>query len=92
MDDAKVRVIEVAVDKLAHGSRPEEMHFQYPHLSLSQIHAVLAYYYDHQDEMDAEIFAAVGAGQRACGSHFGPGSQEEANRGKDAPVSVKLLL
>lgn len=53
--DTNVKVIEVAVDKLAHGSSPEEMHFQYPHLSLAQIHAALAYYYDHQAEMDAEI-------------------------------------
>lgn len=52
---ANVKVIEVALDKLAHGSSPEEMHFQYPHLSLAQIHAALSYYYDHQSELDAEI-------------------------------------
>jgi len=51
----QVKVIEVALDKLAHGSSPEEMHFQYPHLSLAQIHAALAYYYEHQTELDAEI-------------------------------------
>jgi uncharacterized protein (DUF433 family) len=51
----RVKVIEVAVDKLAHGSSPEEMHFQYPHLSLAQIHAALAYYYEYQAEFDAEI-------------------------------------
>jgi uncharacterized protein (DUF433 family) len=57
IDDTNVKVIEIAVDKLAHGSSPEEMHFQYPHLSLAQIHAALAYYYDHQAELDAEIEA-----------------------------------
>ena len=51
----KVKVIEVATDKLAHGSSPEEMHFQYPHLSLAQIYAALAYYYAHQAEFEAEI-------------------------------------
>ena len=51
----RVKVIEIAVDKLAHGSSPEEMHFQYPHLSLAQIHAALSYYYDHQAELDAAI-------------------------------------
>jgi uncharacterized protein (DUF433 family) len=40
---ANVKVIEIALDKLAHGSSPEEMHFQYPHLSLAQIHAALSY-------------------------------------------------
>src|SRR2546423_3791105 len=51
----KVKVIEVAIDKLAHGSSPEEMHFQYPYLSLAQIHAALSYYYEHQSELDADI-------------------------------------
>ena len=55
IDNTKVKVIEVIVDKLTHGSSAEEMHFQYPHLSLAQIHAALAYYYDHQAEMEAEI-------------------------------------
>jgi uncharacterized protein (DUF433 family) len=49
------KVIEVAIDKLAHESSPEEMHFQYPHLSLAHIHAALSYYYEHQAELDAEI-------------------------------------
>lgn len=53
--DTRVKVIEIAVDKLAHGSSPEELHFQYPHLSMSQIHAALAYYYDHREELDSEI-------------------------------------
>jgi uncharacterized protein (DUF433 family) len=51
----KVKVIEVATDKLAHGSSPEEMHWQYPHLSLAQIYAALGYYYEHQAEFEAEI-------------------------------------
>ncbi|MEW6126909.1 MAG: DUF433 domain-containing protein [Acidobacteriota bacterium] len=51
----KVKVIELAADKLAHGSSPEEMRFQYPYLSLAQIHAALAYYYEHQLELDSEI-------------------------------------
>ncbi len=51
----KVKVIEVALDKLAHGSSPEEIHFQYPHLSLAQIHAARSFYYDHQTELDVEI-------------------------------------
>lgn len=55
IEGTQVKVIEVAVDKLAHGSSPEEMHFQHPHLSLAQIHAALAYYYDHQSELDADI-------------------------------------
>lgn len=55
IDQTNVKVIEVVLDKLAHGSSPEEMQFQYPHLSLSQIHAALAFYYDHQAELDVQI-------------------------------------
>ena len=55
IDDTSVKVIEVVIDKLVHGSSPEEMHLQYPHLSLAQIHAALAYYYDHQAELEVEI-------------------------------------
>lgn len=55
MSGTKVKVIEVALDKLAHGSSPEEIHFQYPQLSLVQIHAALSFYYDHQSELVAEI-------------------------------------
>jgi uncharacterized protein (DUF433 family) len=55
IDQTNVKVVEIVLDKLAHGSSPEEMHFQYPHLSLSQIYAALAYYFDHQSEIDAQI-------------------------------------
>ena len=52
---ANTKVVEVVLDKLAHDSSPEEMHEQYPHLSLAQIHAALSYYYEHQAEVDADI-------------------------------------
>lgn len=52
---ANTKVLEVALDKIAYGWSPEEIHFQHPHLSLAQIHSALAYYYDHQQEIDAEI-------------------------------------
>src|SRR5947208_16293643 len=55
IDQTNVKVIEVVLDKLAHGSSAEEMHFQYPHLSLAQIYAALAYYYDHQADIDEQI-------------------------------------
>jgi uncharacterized protein (DUF433 family) len=55
IEGTRVKVIEVAIDKIAHGSSPEEIHFQYPHLSLAQIHAALAFYYDNQTELDADI-------------------------------------
>lgn len=52
---ANTKVIEVVLDKLAYGWSPEEMHFQHPHLSLAQIHAALAYYYENQEQLDSDI-------------------------------------
>src|SRR5207237_219420 len=52
---ANTKVVEVVLDKIAHGWSPEEMHRQHPHLSMAQIHAALAYYYEHQNEVDADI-------------------------------------
>jgi hypothetical protein len=31
------------------------MHLQYPYLSLGQIHSALAYYWDHREEIEADI-------------------------------------
>ena len=55
IDDANIKVIEVVLDRLAYGWSPEEIHVQHPHLSLAQIHAALAHYWDHQATLDAEI-------------------------------------
>ena len=55
IEGTQVKVVEVVMDKLAHGWSPEEMHYQHPNLSLSQIHGALAYYYDHQREIDNDI-------------------------------------
>ena len=59
IDDTNTKVIEVALDMIAHGWSPEEIHFQHPHLSLAQIHAGLGYYYDHQEEIDARIQSSL---------------------------------
>jgi uncharacterized protein (DUF433 family) len=54
--DTSYRVLDIVLDHLAHGWSPEEIHFQhYGVPSLAEIHAALAYYYDHQTELDAQI-------------------------------------
>ena len=52
---AKVR--QIAIDTL-NGLSPEQIREAYPHLSLAQIHAALAYYYDHKAQIDTEIEAS----------------------------------
>jgi uncharacterized protein (DUF433 family) len=78
IDDTNVKVIEVVLDHLAYGWSPEEMHYQHPDLSLAQIHAALAYYYDHQAQFDREIEAGL--------THV----EAEATQGKDSPVRQRL--
>src|SRR5438552_18018516 len=55
MDDTNVKVIEVILDHLAYGWSAEAIQENHPHLSLAQVYAALAWYYDHQAEMDREI-------------------------------------
>ncbi|MCI0741496.1 MAG: DUF433 domain-containing protein [Gemmataceae bacterium] len=56
IDQTNTKVVEIALDKLAHGWSPEEIAYQhYGQLSLAQIHAALSYYYDHEHEMHAVI-------------------------------------
>ena len=50
-----MKVVELVMAQLAHGWSPEELHFQHPYLSLGQIHSALAYYWDHKEELDADI-------------------------------------
>ena len=51
----QIKVIEVVLNRLAYHWDADEIHRQHPHLSLGQIYSALAYYYDHQAEMDREI-------------------------------------
>src|SRR5262245_48094350 len=51
----KTKVVEIVLDRLAYHWDADEIHRQHPHLSLGQIHSALAYYYDHQEEMDRDI-------------------------------------
>jgi uncharacterized protein (DUF433 family) len=51
----QTKVLEVALDRLAHHWDADEMHRQHPHLPLNKIFCALAYYYDHKDEIDRQI-------------------------------------
>lgn len=55
IEGTTIKVIELVLDSKAYGWSPEEIQFQHPHLTLGQIYSALAYYWDHQDELDQEI-------------------------------------
>jgi uncharacterized protein (DUF433 family) len=55
IDDTNIKVIEVVLDHTAYGWSADEIHSEYPYLSLAQIHSALVYYFDHKQEIDDEI-------------------------------------
>lgn len=55
----RIRVAQIVMDYLAHGWSPDEMCRQHPGLRLAEVHSAMAFYYDHQDEIDGEIAAEV---------------------------------
>jgi uncharacterized protein (DUF433 family) len=55
IDDSGYRVIDLASEHLAHGWSADILQENHPDLSLAQIHAALAWFYDHEEEMRREI-------------------------------------
>jgi uncharacterized protein (DUF433 family) len=53
--DTPIKVVELVTAQMAYGWSPDELNFQFPHLTLGQIHSALAYYWDHRDELDRDI-------------------------------------
>jgi uncharacterized protein (DUF433 family) len=77
IDDTRIKVIEVAMDHIAHGWSAEEIHRQHPDLSLAQAHAALAFYYDHQAAFDHAIAESATAAEKlATGSLDSPGRRK----------------
>jgi hypothetical protein len=51
-----IRVAQIVMDyHLAHGWSVEEIYRQHPYLTLAEAHAAMAYYFDHQQEIESEI-------------------------------------
>lgn len=54
IDDTRIRVKNIVV-LLKGGKTPEQMLVEYPSLSLAQVHAALAYYYDNTEEIELAL-------------------------------------
>lgn len=55
IEGTRMKVAQLVALKRTNNLTPEALREQFPHLSLGQIYAALAYYYDHQTEVDADI-------------------------------------
>jgi hypothetical protein len=61
------------------GQTPDDIVTEFPQLTLADVHAALAYYYDHQAEIDAQI-AVDEEFVAAMKAHLGKRSLEEPRR------------
>jgi uncharacterized protein (DUF433 family) len=55
---SRAKVMSIVMDQM-NGYSPTEIHAHYPQLSMAQIHAALAYYYDHKSEVDIQIEESI---------------------------------
>jgi uncharacterized protein (DUF433 family) len=79
----RIRVWDIYVAHELRGEVPEQIVASYPHITLAQVHAALAYYWDHKDEIDKQMKEAdrfVEELRRAAG----PGPLAQKLLGKDA--------
>ena len=51
----RIRVQDIVSDYEVHGQSPDEIAAGYPHITLAQVHAALAYYYDHREDIRREM-------------------------------------
>ncbi|MEC4984065.1 MAG: DUF433 domain-containing protein [Oscillatoria sp. PMC 1068.18] len=55
LEGTSMKVVELITSVKAYNWSPEELLDNYPHLSLSKIYSALAYYWDHQEEIEIAI-------------------------------------
>lgn len=53
----RIRVAQLVMDYIAHGWSADEMVRQHPNLRQAEVHAAMAYYFDHDAEISAELRA-----------------------------------
>ena len=51
----RIRVMDIVVLHEMRGMCPEEIAYQYPSISLADVHAALAYYFDNRQEIPDEF-------------------------------------
>ncbi len=67
LEGTRTKVVEIALDSLAHHWDAEDIQRQHPHLTMGQIHAALAYYHDHREALDAVIAQQLAEIDRIAG-------------------------
>ena len=54
----------LVMDYRSRGLSPDEMVLHYPYLKIAEVYSAMAYYFDHQQEIDVEIEQEVDQASR----------------------------
>jgi uncharacterized protein (DUF433 family) len=87
----RVKVQHVAAWHERQGKSPDEIVVEHPGLTLADVYAALAYYYDHREEIDGDIRADAQfvAGLQAQGALSRLVQRFVSRHGPDDPVSPR---
>src|SRR5690242_3812253 len=72
-----LKVAHIVIDAETWGIAPQQIQENYPQLSLAQIYAALAYYYDHKDQIDAWIAQQTEEYERTRAERPNPVTREQ---------------
>jgi uncharacterized protein (DUF433 family) len=85
----RIRVQDIAISHLREGRRPEHIQAAFPQLTMADVHAALAYYFDHRDEIERQLKESEEFADRMR-RELGPGPLEcklNDQDGRRAPLS-----
>jgi uncharacterized protein (DUF433 family) len=80
----RIRVQDVYVWHELQGKSPDEIVSDFPQLTMAQVYAALAYYWDHPDEIQQEMKDAEDLLERLKAHSPSPLQEKLAKRGTDA--------
>jgi len=72
------------------GMSPAQVVAEYPHLTMAQVHAALAYYWSHDEEIQRDIESEEKAGRGAKGPGAAVKIQEKVDGRSSLAASFKL--
>lgn len=65
----RIRVLDIVVWNQMRGYSPDEIVAMFPGISLADVHAALAYYFDNRSEIDAEFAGDEKAAKELLAKH-----------------------
>lgn len=90
IDGHRITVEDVAVWHERMGMSPDEIVSAYPSITLAEVHAALAYYYENREQIDADILEGERFVQEMK-AKFGPGPLQDQLRRRTANATKDSL-